>query len=537
MNKSNTFKDIETNDCTGPESYFTNPILPGFYPDPSICRVGEDYYLVTSTFSYFPGIPVFHSRDLVNWKQIGHVLDRPTQLDLDDGKHSAGIFAPTIRYNEGKFYVITTNVTRGGNFIVTADNPSGPWSEPYWLENAPGIDPSLFFDDDGRAYYVGTNEVSEGGSYYGDNEIYLQELNLNSMSLKGPRYGLWRGALKNAVWSEGPHLYKIDGRYYLMIAEGGTDYHHSVTIARSSKLTGPYEGNPGNPILTHRHLGRNCPIVNTGHADLVETQNGEWWMVALASRPYGGYFRNLGRETFLAPVKWEDGWPIVSPGTGRLEFNYKKPALPEGMAEAFPKKDDFDGSQLALIWNNLRTPRTSFWSLTERKGHLRLRLRPQKITEQANPSFIGRRQQHMSFTAAAAMDFQPALEGESAGITLIQSDEYNIRLEYTLSEGKNILQLVRCQAGTEEVIAAEEIKGGSLCLKVMAREQELSFSYGSSEENMTVLAQKVDGRFLSTDVAGGFVGNYIGMFASSNGKASVNHADFDWFEYTAKTGE
>ena len=187
---------------------FENPILPGFYPDPSICRVGEDYYLVTSSFAYFPGIPLFHSRDLVHWKQIGHVLDRPSQLDLDAVEHSEGIFAPTIRFHDGKFYVITTNVTRGGNFIVTADRPEGSWSEPYWLTDAPGIDPSLFFDDDGRCWCVATWEVPEGPAYYGDNEIWMRELDLDTMTLKGERYGLWRGALKHAIWPEAPHIYK-----------------------------------------------------------------------------------------------------------------------------------------------------------------------------------------------------------------------------------------------------------------------------------------------------------------------------------------
>ena len=510
---------------------FKNPVLPGFYPDPSLCRVNEDYYLVTSSFSYFPGVPIFHSRDLINWKQIGHVLDRPSQLDLDGGGHSEGIFAPTIRYHQGMFYVITTNVTRGGNFIVTAENPSGPWSEPYWLQNAPGIDPSLFFDDDGKAYYVGTNEVPEGGSYFGDNEIYLQELDLKSMSLTGQRYGLWRGALKNTVWPEGPHLYKISGIYYLMIAEGGTDYHHCVTIARSSKLTGPYEGNPGNPILTHRHLGRSCTIVNTGHADLVETQNGEWWMVALASRPYGGYFRNLGRETFLVPVRWEDGWPIVSPGTGKIESQYKKPLLPADEEIEIPKRDDFDSSELSFIWNFLRTPREKFWSLTERPGYLRLRLRPEKVTEKRNPSLVGRRQQHIDFLAAAALEFNPAAEGEAAGITLVQSNAFNFRFEYILFEGRKMVRLVQCFDERETVIAQKEFQGQSLCLKVSAVGQDYSFSFGAKNTELEILAEKVDGRLLSTDVAGGFVGTYIGMFASSNGNTSSAHADFDWFEY------
>ena len=307
---------------------FTNPVLPGFYPDPSICRVGDDYYLVTSTFAYFPGVPIFHSRDLVNWRQIGNVLDRPSQLNLDGADHSGGIYAPTIRYHQGRFYMITTNVTHGGNFLVTAEDPAGPWSDPYWLEDAPGIDPSLFFDDDGKVYYTGNRPNPGGMRYNGDCEIYLQELDLKTMRLTGEVHVLWKGALRKAIWPEGPHIYKVNGYYYLVIAEGGTAHEHAVTVARSEKITGPYIGNPVNPILTHRHLGRDYPIVNVGHGDLVETPNGEWWFVVLASRPYGGYYRNLGRETFLVPVRWENGWPVMSPGEGRVLFEYPCPDLP-----------------------------------------------------------------------------------------------------------------------------------------------------------------------------------------------------------------
>ena len=213
---------------------FHNPILPGFYPDPSICRVGEDYYLVNSTFEYFPGLPIFHSRDLVHWRQVGHVLTRPSQLDLDGIRPSGGLFAPTLRHHNGTFYVINTLIdgkTKQGNFIVTSTDVRGPWSEPYWLEDAPGIDPSLFFDDDGRAWYTG-NRLLPDGAYSGHCEIWLQELDLTTMQLTGPRHSLWEGALKGAVWAEGPHLYKINGLYYLLIAEGGTEHKRKKTVDR-----------------------------------------------------------------------------------------------------------------------------------------------------------------------------------------------------------------------------------------------------------------------------------------------------------------
>ena len=256
------------------EKRVSNPILPGFYPDPSICRVGEDYYMVTSTFAYFPGVPIFHSKDLVNWKQIGNILDREEQLNLIGASHSGGIFAPTIRYHEGIFYMVTTNVTHGGNFIVTAKDPAGPWSNPYFIEGAYGIDPSLFFDDDGRCYITGTKGRREGERYYGDNEIWLQEIDVENMKLVGESVAIWHGALRNVVWPEAPHIYKKDGRYYLLIAEAGTAHAHAVTVASSEKIMEPFTGYNCNPILTHRHLGLDYPIVNVGHGDLVETQNG-----------------------------------------------------------------------------------------------------------------------------------------------------------------------------------------------------------------------------------------------------------------------
>ena len=200
-----------------------NPILMGFYPDPSICRKGEDYYIVNSSFVYAPGVPIFHSRDLAHWEQIGNILDRPSQLPVAGADISDGIYAPTIRYHDGLFYMITTNVTHGNNFIVTAENPEGPWSEPYYLgDDAPGIDPSLFFDDDGKCYYCGTRPNPEGVRYNGDWEIWIQELDLKTMKLVGESMAIWKGAVKDCIWPEGPHIYKIGEYYYLMHAEGGT---------------------------------------------------------------------------------------------------------------------------------------------------------------------------------------------------------------------------------------------------------------------------------------------------------------------------
>src|SRR5436190_867054 len=290
---------------------FTNPIIPGFHLDPSICRLGQDYFLVTSSFEYFPGVPLFHSRDLVHWRQIGHVLTRPSQLSFAHWQPFGGIFAPTIRYHEGTFYLITTNMSGGGNFYVHTRNPFGEWSDPLWVDQG-GIDPSLYFDDDGRVYLSSTetlplpDEIDLAAPFWG---IQQSEMDITTGRLLTEPRRIWAGTGGRSP--EGPHLYKINGRYYLLVAEGGTEHGHMVTIARSDTAWGPWESCPHNPILTHRSF--HSPFQALGHADLFEAHNGSWWLVCLGVRPQGyPPTAHLGREPFLAPVQWDDAcWPHV----------------------------------------------------------------------------------------------------------------------------------------------------------------------------------------------------------------------------------
>ncbi|MCR6111863.1 glycoside hydrolase family 43 protein [Bacillus sp. A301a_S52] len=511
---------------------YRNPILPGFYPDPSICRVQDDYYLVTSSFDYYPGVPIFHSKDLVNWCQIGHVLDRPTQLNLDGTPCSKGIYAPTLRYHEGTFYMITTFVvsqtgTRK-NFYVTATDPAGPWSDPYWFTDAPGIDPSLFFDDDGRVYYTGNRRPPTGQNYPKHMEIWLQEVDLQKRDLIGEKMSLWDGAVNQNHAQEAPHLYKLFGYYYLMIAEGGTGFTHSVTMARSKSITGPYEVCKTNPILTHRHLGRDYPITNIGHADIVETQKGDWWMVCLGTRPYGGSHRNLGRETFLVPFVWEDNWPVVNPGKGIVELEMPFPNLEQKRCHVAPVCDHFNKKELSYQWNFIRTPRGEFWSLEERPGFLRLKAKGDVITDEVNPAFIGRRQQHINFMSRTIMEYTPKKVGEEAGLVLLQNTDCQIRLTKLLVGETPHLQLVRREAGEDTVLAIESAPAHMTYIKVEAYGQQYHFYYADKEEEWSSLGDVVDGRVLSSDLAGGFVGTYLGMYIT--GKL-LNNADFDWFEY------
>jgi xylan 1,4-beta-xylosidase len=522
---------------------FDNPILPGFYPDPSICRVGGDFYLVNSSFAYFPGIPVSHSRDLVHWERIGNALDRPSQLPLAGAGVSRGLFAPTIRHHSGRFYIVCTNVDHGGNFVITAEDPAGPWSEPSWLEGAPGIDPSLFFDEagasagegvsagEGRAWYCGTRPAPEGERYSGNWEVWLREFDPATLSLKGEARGLWRGALRDCIWPEGPHIYRRGDWYYLLIAEGGTGRGHAITVARSRALAGPWEGNSGNPILTHRQLGQDCPIVNVGHGELFEDPEGDWWMVHLASRPYGGPRSNLGRETFLVPVAWEEEWPLPCPGSGRVEDRYPLPRLPRFEPEPEPACDNFEDSRLGPLWLALRGPASGFASLSERPGYLRLSLGAARLRDKAFVSYVGRRQTDRSFSLRAAMEFSPSREGGSAGIALFQSEDYQYRLELTAAGGARKLRLVAASGGPDRIVAERPYAERRIILAAEARGQELSFRFGPAPGALELLASGVDGRILSSEVAGGFVGTTVGMFASGNGIESPDHADFDWFEY------
>ncbi len=515
--------------CTYP-----NPILPGFYPDPSICRVEDDFYLVTSTFAYFPGVPIFHSKDLIHWEQIGNILDRPSQLPLEGAGVSRGIFAPTLRYHNGTFYMITTNIDHSlGNFVVTATDPAGPWSDPYPL-GAEGIDPSLFFDDDGKCYYCGTKSRREGARYNGDNEIYIQELDLNTMKLTGESYAAWHGALRGVEWPEGPHIYKKDGWYYLIISEAGTGHNHAVSVARSKSLTEPFTGYPGNPVLTHRHLGCQYPIVNVGHPDIVQTQNGEWWMVLLASRPYGGYYRNLGRETFLVPFEWENGWPLINPGKGIIENTVKAPDLPLFLPPEVPGREDFNRESLPLHMMYLRNPVQENYSLTKKPGYLALKCSEDILASTGNPSYVCVRQRDMSFCFEAVFDFSPASDSEQAGIAIFQCEGYNYQCLAGKEGNLPYITVLKTEKGTSETVVKKEIETGfaPVTLRLTADGQDLSFSYSLDGKNYSTLAEHLDGRILCTDAAGGFVGNTIGIYATSNGTASSTFAYFDSIEYT-----
>ncbi len=532
------------------EGQFYNPILPGFYPDPSICQKGDDYYLVTSTFSFFPGIPVFHSTDLVNWTQIGHVLERPSQFDNDSLPVSAGIFAPAISYNphNDTFYMITTFVRGGGNFVVTTKDPAGDWSDPIWLPEVPDIDPSIFFDDDGKAYVTNNQDPEGGSTYQGHKATWIQEFDWKTNKMVGPRKMIRDGGHNLAdkpIWIEAPHIFKLHGYYYLTTAEGGTSINHSQVIFRSKDIWGPYETNPNNPLLTQRHLpaDREFPVTNVGHADYVQTNEGDWYAVFLGCRPYTNKNEyNIGRETFILPFNWDKDWPEILPKDETLPLILDKPNLENKLSSDKPVMgngnfswtENFESGKLAFDWIFLRTMREKWYTLEEGKPGITLKLRDVNIRELKQPSFVARRQQHHNMSLETKLVFTPTNEQELAGLVFFQNEAYHLTLGVTQIDGKIhvVVQrakedpsIVRNMSGenfdgtVEKVVLTQkdisEIYTGEILLRVSMKDGEFSFEANTNGEWETLL-DGVDATYLSTEKAGGFVGTVMGPYASSN---------------------
>ena len=490
-----TGNDTRFNKSYDPSKEFMNPILAGFYPDPSVCRKGDTYYLVNSSFSFYPGVPIFESKDLVNWTQIGHVLNRESQLQLEGQWVSGGIYAPAIRYNRQNdtFYMITTNVGKGGNFYVKTKDPHQRWSDPIYLPKVDGIDPSFLFDDDGRAYIVHNAPVIGQAEYDGQRAIRLLEFSVEGDSIIGEPIEIVRGGThvtERPIWIEGPHLYHIGNYYYLMCAEGGTGEGHSEVVFRAKRPQGPWEECPYNPILTQRYLPetRADKVTCTGHADLLQTKEGDWWAVFLGCRPYEENMYNTGRETFLLPVTWENGWPIILENGAAVPTIVEKKGLQPCknlLTGNFTYTDHFDSATLNNRWLFLRSP----------KGD----------------SIRYCRQQHANFTAETELK-----ANKVGGIILFQNEQYNIIFTSMRMNGQPSLVLKRTEKGEEQQITTRPIDiTCELKLKIEACGRYYSFYFQQGTAVWQTLATGVDGANLSTASAGGFVGAMIGLFSGN----------------------
>ncbi len=508
---------------------FKNPVLPGFHADPSVCRVGDDFYLVNSTFQYFPGVPVFHSKDLVNWEQIGNCLTRPSQVDLKETDGNSGIYAPTIRYNNGRFYMVTTVFPSRRHFYVWTDHPDGEWSEPIVIDFTIGsCDPTLYFED-GKCYFL-----------WKEGDIKICEIDVETGKQLGEIHHLGTGL--GGRYPEGPHIYKKDGYYYLLLAEGGTEHGHHVNILRSRSLFGPYESNPANPILSHFNMKmQNSPIQGLGHADLVQATDSTWWMICLGYRTSGYLQHVMGRETMLAPVTWEKGgWPVVN-GDGTLQTDMKCRTLPLVPMAKDPIKEEFDYIKrnvpkdsyhslgLPMGWMSLCNPDYTKYSLSERKGWLRLRPSTTDLSTTANPTFVARRQTELNFSATALLDLSHLTEGMQAGITAYAAplNHYDV-----VAEKRNGTIYIKSNVRLGQTSHSEKdfpLNGTRAYLRITS-DKDFYYLQASSDGTNFIELAKMEYRFLSTETIGGFTGVMLGLFAQSNSKTN-GYVDIDWFEY------
>ncbi|MDC7676136.1 glycoside hydrolase family 43 protein [Asticcacaulis machinosus] len=524
--------------ATLPKDKYQNPVLAGFHPDPSITRAGDDYYLINSTFGFYPGIPIFHSRDLVTWTQIGNAFSRPDMMPFSSniGLSGSGIYAPAIRYKDGLFYIITTCVGCGGNFVITARDPAGAWSDPIWLPFIEGIDPSILFDDDGKVYVVHQRSPLNK-RYDAHTAVAIMEVDPVTFAQKSEDIILVDGGDKtpwNMDYLEGPHIYKVKGEYILSAPGGGTGYFHQQLAFKSKSPLGPYTANPNNPILTQFGLpdDRPDPVTATGHADMVEDQNGQWWAVFLGTRVYDlatppqdpGRF-HTGRETFMLEVRWKDGWPVILEKGKALPARPDRPLLKADKAASIPTtgnftvRDEFDADKLAPQWMFARTPTQGWWEAGD--GSLIITARNDRFGSRGQPSFVGRRIAHMTATLTTKLSFDPAAAGDESGLMAVQNDEFYYAFGLGLnSAGQKVLR-VRKREGQNEpergITLTETPWTGAqnapIYLRMTLNKGRIDFEASADGQRFTPVLANGDAKVLTTAAASGFVGAVAGMYA------------------------
>ncbi|WP_042201604.1 glycoside hydrolase family 43 protein [Paenibacillus camerounensis] len=539
-----------------------NPVLKGFNPDPSILRVGDDYYMATSTFEWFPGVQIHHSRDMVNWQTLCYALDRPDQLDMKGTEASGGVWAPCLTYDEREqtFYLIYTIMrsTNGNafdldNYVVTSKNILGPWSERIYL-NSSGFDPSLFHDEDGRKWLVNLEWETRKG-YEHPGSIVIQEYDPVRQELTGTARSIFRGATDMGCM-EAPHIYKRNGYYYMMTAEGGTGFGHGVTIARSRELFGPYESDPCNPIITSARLvnldRRNVDdylkpyqynpdslLQKSGHGSLVETQNGEWYIAHLCARPVLPQIRSmLGRETALQACEWTaDGWLRMIGGGQAALSEVPAPELTSHPFAPEPAREEFDSGKWNLHLNSLRVPVDEDWAaLSARPGFLRLRGR-QSLFSLHEQSLVARRLQSVNATVETCVEFEPENYHQSAGLTLFydQNMFYYLRIYYSESLGGKCLGILYADNGTKVELTESRLPVANwerVYLRAELLEGMLTFSASPDGEQWQQVGPELDGTKCSDEysTSGHFTGAFAGINCQDSYRRQIT-ADFDYFEY------
>ncbi|NOU79061.1 family 43 glycosylhydrolase [Paenibacillus sp. LMG 31459] len=489
---------------------YNNPVIKGFYPDPSVCKVDGIYYMVCSSFQYFPGVPIFESADLLNWKQIGHCLTRGSQIQLGTVSSSGGVFAPTIRHNNGRFYMVTTNDTTRQNFYVWTDDIYGEWSEPVYVDQG-GIDPDLYFED-GKTLFM-SNGLDDNGTP----GVIQCEINIETGSKLSPSQSIWQGT--GGRYLESPHLYKINGYYYLLAAEGGTEYGHMATYARGTSPSGPFEAYANNPVLTNRNLG-GYELQGVGHSDLIQDELGNWWLLHLGFRQTGRWltYHHLGREVFLTPVTFgEDGW-FTAGHNGTVLLSFETDRIPDTVVQQEKKSYTFANTGWNLDWAYLRHPATENYLL----GQDKLTLQGTAVTLDvpASPTFIGLRQRDFD----AVITCNITLTGGEAGITLYMDENHHYDLAIRKEEsGYRVVE--RLNIGDVKSIQHEVDLGSDNQATLLIKSGKEQYSFFISSEHGEIPLGTAQTRYLSSEVAGGFTGVLIGLYACGE-DASAEFTEF-----------
>jgi alpha-N-arabinofuranosidase len=486
-----------------------------------------------------------HSRDLKNWKQIGNVINRPSQMEFMGERMTRGLFAPAIAYYKGTYYATCTDIDHEGNFVVTSKNPGGPYSNPVKIPEVKGIDPSIYFDEaTDKAYIVYNSDAPDRKPLYsGHRTIRMYEFDYKNLKVVGEEHQLVNGGVdlsKKPVWIEGPHIMKRNDWYILYAAEGGTSVNHSQVALRSKDIWGPYVPFEGNPVLTQRGLpeDRPNPITSAGHAQFIEGPDGNWYSIFLAVRPYEGDFYNTGREMFIAPLTWVNDWPMIEHGEKVIAYKYKTNIKEVKQKGAIPQSGNFSytmtfekGLDLSMLF--LRTVDSSSFK-TSANG-LTLNLKPETISELTNPSFIGKRQQHLNSTAETQVSFSPKNANEKAGLAIFQDERhYYFIAKAKNADGKDIVQLIKSKDKTTELVTEVPltIPASKINFRINSEGALYSFWYSADGKKWNLLKDKVDGKFLSTKVANSFIGCTYGMYATSTGEKSDNTATFKFLKYS-----
>ena len=532
---------------------FKNPVLRGMYPDPSMCAANGKYYMVCSTFQYFPGVPLFESDDLINWHQIGHVLTRKSQLLIEKNNTGAGIYAPTIRFNNGRFYMVVTNVSNIGNFYVYTDDIYGEWSEPIIVEQD-GIDPSLFFDDDGKVYFISNGNDSEGRGY-----IQMSQIDISNGKKLSENEPLWYGT--GGRYIEAPHMYKFGDYYYLLNAEGGTEYGHMVNYARSKNIHGPFEPCPLNPVLTNRNLG-GYQLQGAGHGDVLQAADGSWWFCHLAFRQIDRYmpFHHLGRETCIEPVIWKDDWffigtPVAKTGVcgdkvssgynqkqgyGNALLEVECPASHKFTPQNFNYEKTFKNLSVKNDWCYLCNPHLENYKLSQKLFELTA-TELTIDTQEDSPTFVGVRQceffeeTECDVRLISSCDCTSNMQKAEAGLSVYMDSNHHYDLFITEKKGSFFAECAVTIGPAKQILGSIELAGieasdvngkcgsdrKSVSVRLKISSSPYCYIFSVEHNGKTEKIGQADSRYLSSEVACGFTGVFTGLYAQKKGSAEV----------------